>query len=180
MELERTLVLLKPETIQRRLIGTIIARFEQAGLDVEQLKILKPTEDIVTRHYPEDEEWLKTAGSKSLETYRKYGIDPIKQLGTDDPLTIGKMVKSRLVQHLTSGKVVAMVLGGMHAIDVVRKLTGYTVPLIAEPGTIRGDFSNDSPYFANREMRPVYNLVHASGTLEEAAREIALWFGEKI
>ncbi len=90
----------------------------------------------------------------------------------------GRIIKRWLVEYITSGLVVALVLRGNHAVEVARKLVGDTIPLFAEPGTVRGDFSVDSPDLTNKERRAVYNLVHASETAEETEREISLWFGE--
>ena len=91
-------------------------------------------------------------------------------------MQIGQIVRSWLAEQLTSWRVVAMVVIGMHVIEVTRKLIGPTVPLVAPPGTIRGDLSSDSPYYSTTELRPICNLIHASDSLEGAAREIALWF----
>lgn len=137
------------------------------------------SEELLTEHYPSDAEWLGIVGQKTLETYARYGGDPVAVLGTSDAVEIGRIVKGWLVKHMASGKIVVAVVVGNHAIDAVRKLVGATIPLNADPGTIRGMLSTDSPDLANEEMRPVRNLVHASGDPEEAAREIALWFGDE-
>ena len=173
--MERTLVIIKPDGVRRQLVGDIIARFERCGLEIERLVQVLASADLLWRHYPSDEEWLAKVGGKTIKTYQTYGIDAVQELGTADPLEIGKMVKKWLVEFMTSGPVVAFVLRGNHAVDVVRKITGDTIPLFAAPGTIRGDYAVDSPDLANAEHRAVANLVHASGTVEEAKYEIGLW-----
>ncbi len=176
--MERTLVIVKPDGVRRGLVGEIIARFERCGLEIERLELRRATADLMIRHYPSDEEWLTKVGGKTLKTYQTYGLDPIQEVGTTDALEIGKKVKVWLVDFMTSGPVVAMVLRGNHAVDVVRKIAGDTIPLFAAPGTIRADYAIDSPDLANAEHRAVANLVHASGTVEEAEYEIGLWFPE--
>ena len=176
--MQRTLVLIKPEAVNRGLIGNIISKFELMGLKLEKMKMLVASREILSKHYPAEEEWFRGAGSKTVNAYKKYDLDLIGELGTDDSLEVGKIVKDWLVDYMTSGPMVAIVLSGNHAIEIVRKAVGNTVPLFAEPGTVRGDFSVDSPDLSNKEKRPVYNLIHASGDFEEAEREIKLWFGE--
>lgn len=176
--IERTLVLIKPEGVQRQLVGRIISRFEEAGLTIDNMLLLTASEELLAKHYPSDAEWLSVVGQKTLDAYQTYGIDPKIEFGTDDPLTIGKEIKGWLVSHMASGPIIAIVLKGNRAIRAVRKMVGNTIPLFAEPGTIRGDFSLDSPDLANPEKRPVQNLIHASGSVEEAQIEISLWFSQ--
>ncbi|MBE0427259.1 MAG: hypothetical protein IBX72_11530 [Nitrospirae bacterium] len=114
----------------------------------------------------------------TLEGYREYNLDPQKELGTIDPVKIGKIVRNWLMEYMTSSDVVVLILEGNKAVANVRKLAGNTIPLFAAPGTIRGTFAIDSPDKACREKRAVYNLIHASGNLEEAQYEIKLWFPE--
>ncbi|MGQ0551472.1 MAG: nucleoside-diphosphate kinase [Armatimonadota bacterium] len=173
---ERTLVFLKPDGVQRGLTGEVIGRFERTGLRVIGLKMLRATADLLGRHYPSDEGFLRTIGGKTLEAFQTAGLDVRKATGTDDALAIGRQVRQWLIDFVASGPVVAFVLEGTHAVAVTRKLVGDTLPYRAAPGTIRGDFSADSPAVANLQKRPVRNLVHASGSLEEAAFEIGLWF----
>jgi nucleoside-diphosphate kinase len=174
--MERTLIIIKPDGVQRHLVGEIVARFERCGLEIQHLQLVHASKDLMRRHYPSDEEWLTKVGGKTLKTYQTYGMDAVEQVGTADALTIGRMVKEWLVDFMTSGPVVAFVLRGNHAVDVGRKIAGDTIPLFAAPGTIRGDYAVDSPDLANAERRAVANLVHASGTPEEAEYEIGLWF----
>lgn len=174
--MERTLIIVKPDGVQRRVVGEIIARFERCGLEIEHLQLFHATRDLIRRHYPSDEEWLRKVGGKTLKTYQTYGMDAVHELGTADDLEIGRMVKEWLIDFMTSGPVVAFVLRGNHAVDIGRKVSGDTIPLFAAPGTIRGDYAVDSPDLANAERRAVANLVHASGTPAEAEYEIGLWF----
>jgi nucleoside-diphosphate kinase len=175
--LERTLVVVKPDGVRRSLVGCIIARLEDAGLRVVRLEMRVPTQDLIERHYPSTPEWLATAGGKTIEEYRARGVDVTEHLGTADPVTIGRIVKRWLVEFMTGGPVVALVVEGPEAIVQVRRLAGPTIPFTAPPGTIRGNFGLDSAAAANAAGRPVHNLVHASGNAAEADEEIAHWFG---
>ena len=175
---ERTLVVIKPDGIKRGLIGPIIERYERAGLKIIGLKIVHATHQHAMAHYPENEEHMRGMGEKSLKVYEEYGLDPVEYVGTRDPLEIGKMIRQWNADYVSSGPVVAIVLTGIHAISNVRMITGNTIPTFAQPGTIRGDYSIDSPALANSKKRAVKNLIHASGDTEEAEREISHWFKE--
>lgn len=176
---ERTLVFLKPDGVQRGLIGDVLRRFERAGLKVVGMKMLLPSRELLERHYPNDQAFLTTIGGKTKDAFAAYGLDVRKETGTDDPLAIGQKVRGWLIDYVSSGPVAAFVLEGIHAVSVVRKLVGDTLPYRAAPGTIRGDLSIDSPTVANLMKRPVRNLIHASGTVEEASVEIPLWFADR-
>lgn len=139
--------------------------------------MFQPTREQIDNHYPKDEAWIRRLGQKTLSTYEKYGIDPVKDLGTADDLELGKMVRGWLVGYMVSAPLVRMVVEGAHAVDMVRKICGVTLPNMADMGTIRGDYSVDSPAIANSEHRAVMNLVHASETAAEAQHEIEHWFG---
>jgi len=174
---EKTFVLVKPDGVQKGLIGEIIRRFEQRDLKIVALEMFLPTREQIDNHYPKDEAWRSRLGEKTLTTYGKYKLDPKESLGTEDTLEIGDMVRGWLVDYMTSAPMVRMVVEGVHAVDMVRKIAGPTMPYVADMGTIRGDFSADSPAVANVEKRPVMNIIHASETPEEAAHEIEHWFG---
>lgn len=176
--MERTLVLIKPDAFKRGLVGEIISRFERVGLTLEGIKIVNATNEIIEKHYSDDKNWIKSVGKKTIDTYEKYNLNIIEDLGTNDALKIGKLVRKWLIQHLTSGPILVLILSGNHAVEIVKKMVGNTVPLFAELGTIRGDFSIDSPDLSARERRVLQNLVHASETVEEAKREISLWFSK--
>lgn len=173
---EKTVILIKPDGVKRGLIGEILTRIEARGLKVIALEMIWPTKKQVDSHYPKNEVWVKRVGEKTLATYEKYGIDAEKEIGTSDPLKIGKMVRDWLLDFMISGPLVKAVVKGIHAIDMVRKIAGNTMPAFAEMGTIRGDFSVDSPAAANKDQRAIHNIIHASETPQEAANEINLWF----
>jgi len=173
---EKTLVLIKPDGVKRGLVGEIIRRIEQRGLKVVALTMFQATGKEFTKHYSDSESNLRAMGEKTLATYHKYGLDAVKEIGTDDPVKIGRMVHGWIVDFMTSGPIVKMVVQGLHAVEMVRKLVGNTMPAQAEMGTIRGDFSVDSAVLANSQKRGIRNIVHASGNIAEAETEISLWF----
>jgi nucleoside-diphosphate kinase len=173
---EKTVVLIKPDGVKRGLIGEIISRFEKRGLKIIALEMFWPTKEQIDNHYPKDEKWIKRLGEKTLEDYKKHNFDAKKELGTEDPLEIGKFVRNWLIDFMTSGPLVKMIVEGIHAIDMVRKIVGPSFPSQAEMGTIRGDFSVDSATAANRDKRAIHNIIHASETKEEAEHELKYWF----
>ncbi|MBN1355236.1 nucleoside-diphosphate kinase [bacterium] len=182
MSYQRTLVVLKPDTVRRGLAGRIIARLEDAGLDILKMAVHSPaSRELISRHYRSTEAWLTGVGNKTIKSYQNVGksvAELIRDFGSEEPAEIGKVVKERLIRFMTGGPLIAMVIGGNQAIKKVRSLAGYTIPAEAGPGTIRGDFSGDSPDLATAEDRSVENLIHASGNTEEADYEIGLWFGD--
>ncbi|WKZ26404.1 MAG: nucleoside-diphosphate kinase [Candidatus Paceibacterota bacterium] len=169
---EKTLVIIKPDGIQRTLIGEIIGRYERIGLKLVGLKIVVPKEDQVHAHYTVDPEWIQKTGEKAISAYEKKGQTP----PSTDPMEVGNKVLENLKKYLTSGPVVAMVWQGAHAVEVVRKITGGTEPRSSDVGTIRGDFVLDSYQMADTDGRAIRNLIHASGSTDEAQKEISLWF----
>jgi len=173
---EKTVVLIKPDGVKRGLIGEITSRIERRGLKVIALEMIWATKQQMDDHYPKDEKWISRLGEKTKATYEKYGYNAKKELGTDDNMKIGKTIRGWLIDYVTSGPMVKMIVKGIHAVDMIRKLTGDTLPALSEMGTIRGDFSVDSSIAANRGKRAVHNIIHASETLEEAAHEIEFWF----
>lgn len=176
---ERTLVLLKPDCVQRGLIGEVIKRLEQRGLKIVAMKMVKPSIDHVTNHYPTNEAWIERLGEKGFKNFAEMGIDPKEAMGTTDKKEAGEMVRSWLIEYMTEAPIIAMVIEGLHSIEMVRKIAGPTLPSKAEIGTIRGDYSTDSPSAANVEKRSIKNIIHASETKEEAEHEIAHWFSEE-
>lgn len=172
--------MIKPDGVRRGLTGEIVKRIEQRGLKIIALQMFLPTFEQIDNHYPKDEKWINRLGEKTLATYAKYGYHPIKELGTDKSMEIGKMVRQWLVKYMTSAPLVKMVVEGVHAVDMIRKLSGPTMPASAEMGTIRGDFSVDSAASANRDKRAVHNIIHASETPEEATHEISHWFSPEM
>jgi nucleoside-diphosphate kinase len=175
---EKTFVMVKPDGVQKGLVGEIIKRFEQRDLKIVALDMFWATEDQIDNHYPKEEAWITRLGEKTLQTYEKYGYDAMEDFGTKEAHKIGPEVRKWVVNYMTSAPLVKMIVQGIHAVDMVRKIAGPTMPYVADMGTIRGDYSNDSPALANAEKRAVMNLVHASETPEEAAHEIKYWFGD--
>jgi nucleoside-diphosphate kinase len=172
--IEKTLVLLKPDAIQRGLIGEIITRFERKGLKIVAMKMVWPTDEQASQHYYwSDEEKIKT-GKRTISAYKDRGIDLKK-----DPKEIAEAVQRKLRTFLTAGPIVAMVIEGAHAIDNVRALVGKGNPLQADVGTIRADYTIESYLLADEADRAARNLVHASDSVGEANREIAVWFNEE-
>lgn len=176
---ERTFVMIKPDGVKKGLIGEIIRRFEQRDLKVVALEMFQPTHGQIDNHYPKNIEWVTRLGGRTLSTYGEYGFDAMEDFGTTDPEKIGPEIRKWLVDYMLSAPLVKMVIEGNHAVDMVRKICGPTLPNLADMGTIRGDFSVDSPAVANTEKRAVANILHASETPEEAENEIKYWFGEK-
>jgi len=176
---EKTLLVLKPDAVERGLVGEIIQRVEKMGFKIVGAKFIRPSEDLGMKHYPDTDEWKKSVGARTIEDCEKYGIDLMANMGTTDPIEIGNLVKRWNVEYLCSGPVFALVLEGFNAVERLRSLVGNTVPTKASPGTIRGDFSLDSAILANMNGRAISNLVHASGTVEEAEYEIDLWFKDE-
>lgn len=169
---ERSLVLIKPDGVQRTLIGEIIKRYERSGFKLVGLKFLIPTIDQINRHYLVTDTWLATVGKKSMEAYSKKGI----AAPFNTPIEYGQAVLESLKKYLTAGPIVAMVWQGNKVVPIIRKITGSTEPTTSDIGTIRGDFTLDSYDLADTDSRAVRNLVHASGTPEEAEAEIKIWF----
>lgn len=175
---EKTYVMLKPDGVRKGLIGEVIRRFEQRDLKIVALEMFQPSHELIDTHYPKNEEWITRLGQKTISTYEKYGFDLVKDFGTTEAKDIGPEIRKWLIDYMTSAPLVKMVVQGVHAVDVVRKIAGPTMPYLAEMGTIRGDYSIDSPALANAEKRAVMNIVHCSETPEEAAHEIKHWFGD--
>ena len=145
--IERTFVAIKPDGVQRSLVGEVLGRFEKAGLKIIGIKMQWIDKDFAKKHYTED-----------IEKRR------------------GKKVRDLLMNYISEGPVVAMVLEGIHAIEIVRKIVGGTEPKTALPGTIRGDFCHVSYDYADKQELAIRNIIHASGNKEDAEYEIKLWF----
>lgn len=169
---ERTMVIIKPDGIQRSLMGEIISRYERIGLKLVAAKLFVPTPDMVEKHYTLDPQWRVVTGEKTIKGYLDKGLKP----PTTDPLEVTAKILRNLVNYLCKGPVLAMVWEGAHAVQIVRKLTGTTEPLMSPAGTLRGDFMLDSYQMTDIDGRAVRNLVHASGSVKEAQDEIAHWF----
>jgi nucleoside-diphosphate kinase len=172
---ERTLVVIKPDGIERSLVGEIIKRFEQVGLKMIGTKMLVPTAEFIEKHYTLDPEWRRGTGEKTIKSYKEKGLKP----WSEDPLEITGKILANLKKYMTSGPVLAMVWQGAHAVKIVRKVTGGTEPLTSDMGTIRGDLVLDSYQMSDTDDRAVRNLIHASGSVPEAEMEISHWFSKK-
>ena len=172
---ERTLVIIKPDGVQRSLIGEIVRRYERTGLKLVATKMLIPTPEMATEHYMVGgEEWLEGVGKKSAESYARKGQKSPFATYRENGLAIMKANAT----YLSAGPVVAMVWEGNGAVGVVRKITGSTEPMTSDVGTIRGDFTIDSYQISDVDSRSIRNLIHASGNAEEAEKEIPIWFKE--
>lgn len=148
---ERTLILFKPDAVQRGVVGEITTRFERVGLKIVGTKMISPTKEHYHKHYEEIGQVITRRGEK---------------------------VFNNVLSNMTDGPVIAMVLEGIEAVDLVRKLVGSTEPKSAAPGTIRGDFSHMSYGYGDAQDKGIPNLIHASGDKEDAKKEIPHWFSE--
>ncbi len=171
---ERTLIIIKPDGVQRSLMGEIIGRYERLGLKLIGLKIQIPTQEKIEQHYTLDPEWRRVTGEKTIKGYKDKGMKP----PSEDPLEITAVILENLKKYMTSAPSIFMVWQGAHAVPVVRKVTGGTEPLTSDVGTIRGDFVLDSYQMSDTDGRAIRNLIHASGSTEEAEKEIAHWFSK--
>lgn len=170
---ERTLVILKPDAVQRGLIGELIKRIENTGLKLSALKIVRATEDQCWKHYNKDDKWFQEKGEVVLKNREAANL-PIEK----PAIEYGRDIITALVNFMTCGPVVAMVWEGNQAIGIVKKIVGSTEPLSSDSGTIRGDYTIDSYELSNLDGRAVRNLIHCSDEFNEANREISLWFSE--
>lgn len=169
---EQTLVIIKPDGIQRSLVGEIIGRFERIGLKLVAMKMVLPDEAFVEAHYTLDPEWRRITGEKTIKSYKEKGKAP----PSEDPFEITAAILERLKKYMTASPVIVMVWQGAHAVKIVRKLVGGTEPLSSDVGTIRGDFVLDSYELSDGDTRSIRNLIHASGSVKEAELEISHWF----
>jgi len=145
--MEKSLILLKPDALDRGIVGEVIHRFERAGIKIIGLKMVVASEATAKKHY-----------TKDLAQRR------------------GEAVRNLMIKMISSGPIVAIALEGIEVVEVVRKLVGTTEPKMAAPGTIRGDFAHVSFKHADEHKIGVFNLIHASGSKEEGETEVAVWF----
>jgi len=164
---EETFVLLKPDALEQRLVGRIIQGYEDSGLDILDIRYhRRVSEGLIRRHYPDS--MAEAIGKKA---HTAIG-------GITDPQAYGLEVLGWLHRYVMRGPVIALKIGGEDAVKAVRRVTGFTDPATAEKGTLRGEFGIDSLKTSTEERRACENLVHASGNIEEAEAELALWFPE--
>lgn len=171
---ERSLVLLKTDAVQRSLVGEIIKRFEQKGLKIAGMKLVLPTEKQLLEHYNKDDAWYEKKGANIVKDLEEQGRKVEKEA-----IEYGKDIIRTIVRYMTEAPVVAMVLEGNAAVTVVSKTVGGTEPATADVGTIRGDYTIDTYAHSTFENRAVKNLVHQSESVEEAEREISIWFADE-
>lgn len=162
--IEQTLVLFKPDAVQRGIIGEILSRFERVGLKIAALKMLFAKKEQLEEHYFKDDDWLIEKG-KSIIKNKGYSEDY-------DPKKAGSEIVNGLVNDMMLSPIIAMVLEGHNAVAVVRKLVGPTNVEQALPGTIRGDYSHDTYNLANVSDRPIITIIHASGDLKDAKKKL--------
>jgi len=176
MTKQKALLIIKPDGVARGLCGAILKRFEQVGLTIIGLKFGMADEKTVVAHYPETDVWFEKVGQRTLTNYAKKDLDAKSIFKTDNAIEIGKTVKKWLINYFQESPVLCVVVEGYNVIEIVRKLSGNTIPLLATPGTIRGDFSHDTIDLANEQNRPLRNIIHASDTVEDGEKEVRLWF----
>lgn len=170
---ERTLVIIKPDGVQRSLVGEVVGRFEKVGLKIVGIKMMNANDKLIEEHYTLDSEWRRITGEKNIKAYEDKGmVHPLK----GEPFKVTEIILSKLKKYLTSGPIIAIVLEGAHSVAIVRKIVGSTEPLMSDVGTIRGDFVLDSYKLADDGNRAVRNIVHASSSVKEAENEIKHWF----
>jgi len=173
---ERTFVLLKPDAVKRKVVGEILSRFERVGLEITALKVTVPTESLLKSYLPSSESWIIGMGGKAIAYFKRNELEIKETFNTEEAYEIGKRIEESIYRYMTSGPVIAVVLRGFNAIEVVRKLVGNTIPAKAEPGTIRGDYESSSPDMLDISELGCQNLIHAADCEESARKEIQAWF----
>lgn len=171
---ERTFVILKPDTVQRSLVGEVIRRFERTGLKFVAMKMFVPTSEQLMTHYNKDEAWFLKKGNRIIEDLKSQGL-PVEK----DAMAYGRAIIDTIVTYMTAAPVIGMILEGNQAVAVVTKLVGTTEPSTSDVGTIRGDYTVDSYSHSSYENRAVRNLIHCSESPDEAEREIKVWFTDE-
>lgn len=175
--IEQTLVIFKPDLIQRGLVGSVISELENTGLKLMAAKMVKPNVDVIKKHYPGTKEWIEGMGKKTLASFKETGGDVKAQFGTDDPYELGQNIYDRLLKYWQEGPVIVSVWEGPHAVALVRKLRGHTIPFLAGTGTIHARYLYDASDHAANLDRAAKTFIHASGDVAEAKEEIKYWFG---
>lgn len=171
---ERTLVIVKPDGLQRSLVGEIISRIERTGLKLVAVKFAFATEDQCWTHYNKDNVWFESKGKITIDNRAKNNL-PIEKSASE----YGKDIIRANVKFMTSSPLLMMIWEGNQAVGVVKKLVGGTEPLTSDVGTIRGDLTLDSYELSNLDGRSVRNLIHCTDKTEESQREINIWFSAK-
>jgi nucleoside-diphosphate kinase len=174
IEKEKCLILLKPDCVRKKIIGKVIEMIESLGLDIIDIKMVLPTKELISNHYPNDKKWVESLGLKKIQRFKTDNINC-----DTDAYDLGLKVREHLVEKLQKKPFIAMIIEGYNSIHALRKLAGNTEPLLAEVGSIRGKFSADSYVIADSYDRSVENVIHVSDSVESANREIKIWFPEK-
>lgn len=169
---EKTLVIFKPDVVQRQIVGELISRFERKGYKIVGMKMVTPSPELVGKHYEDDPKYLESVGEKAKGGAAARGEDISKW----NSLERGKRIRDWNIRYLTCGPVLAIVLEGFGIISGVRKMLGSTSPADGDIGTIRSDYSLDCYALADEQGRVTRTMVHASDSVENANREIGLWF----
>lgn len=176
--IEKTFLMVKPDGLKRGLVGEIFSRLERIGLKLVSARMIQATKEQARDNYPGTKDWLIKMGEKTYNNYLGNEKAILEDLGTVDKEKIGKKIHESLVNYLTDGPVIITVWEGNHAVDIVRRLIGKTDPVIADVGSVRGDFGIDTPQLAVKSGRIVFKtIVHCSDSVDEAKREINHWFG---
>jgi nucleoside-diphosphate kinase len=171
---EQTFVMIKPDGVQRNLVGEVISRFERTGLKLVAIKMIVPPQDKLSTHYSKSDAWYEDKGGKIVEKMIARGEEPEKPA-----IEYGRDIVTALLDYMSSGPAVLMIWEGNRAMSIVKKLVGGTEPLTSDIGTIRADYTLDSYDKANEDGRAVRNLMHCTDPEDgasEAEREIAIWF----
>lgn len=174
--IQRSLVLLKPDAVSRGLSGEIISRLERSGLKMVAAKLVRPELEIGMTHYKKDNEWKIKVGQRAIEECKEFGLEIMEVFETNSPLEIGDLLVKRNAEFLNSGAVLALIFQGPNAVKKIRNLIGSTFPETAAAGTIRGDYGLENSFTGTKRKRTTYNLIHASGEIDEAEEEIKIWF----
>jgi len=169
---EKTLLVFKPDVVQRQIVGEIISRFERKGFKIVAMKMLIPSPEQVGKHYTDDPKYLKEIGDKA----KKGAIERGEDVSKWDSLKRGQWIRESNIKYLTCGPVIAIVLEGFGIVAGVRKMLGATSPADGDVGTIRADYSLDAFALADEQGRVTRTMIHASDSVENANREIGLWF----
>ncbi len=171
---ERTFVIIKPDAIQRGLVGEIIKRIENTGLKLIAMKLANATEEKLLVHYNKDDVWFNKQGQRLVDQRHAAGLPVDKEA-----IEYGKDIIRALIKFMTCSPLIMMVWEGNQAVGIVKKIVGATEPLSSDGGTIRGDYTLDSYELANLDDRAIRNLIHCSDPVADAEREIPIWFSEE-
>jgi nucleoside-diphosphate kinase len=176
---EETLVIIKNETLKRGLVGKILEKFEDADLEITDIRLFRPTKKLAEKHYKIDKNWKYRVGQRALSAF-KNSNEAGKIFGTSNPKNIGSKIYDWSVNQLAKKPVIVLALKGSNAVEKIKEMAGYQEPAKANLSTIRGIFSSDSYLKSNIEKRALYNVIHRSSNTIEAKREIKVWFSKSL